>query len=139
MVNEYDVIVIGGGINGLTTACYLQKSGLRVAVFEARGQCGANCDTVELGMPGFLHNTHATWLVPAMSPAMADLDLAGQGLELCGTVRCSRCRTAMAPTPCSRSIRCRPWPASRATAAPTPSGSRVSSNSAPRTWPRQWN
>jgi phytoene dehydrogenase-like protein len=85
MANEYDVIVIGGGINGLTTACYLQKSGLRVAVFEARGQCGANCDTVELGMPGFLHNTHATWLVPAMSPAMADLELADQGLELCGT------------------------------------------------------
>ncbi|MCG3170087.1 MAG: hypothetical protein CALGDGBN_01624 [Pseudomonadales bacterium] len=84
-MNDYDVIVIGGGINGLTTACYLQKAGLRVAVFEGRGQCGANCDTVELGAPGFLHNTHATWLVPAMSPAMADLDLAGYGLELCGT------------------------------------------------------
>jgi phytoene dehydrogenase-like protein len=26
---EYDVIFVGGGINGLTAACYLQKSGLR--------------------------------------------------------------------------------------------------------------
>ena len=44
-------------------------------MFEARGQCGAHCDTVELGEPGFLHNTHAVWLVPAMSPAMEDLGL----------------------------------------------------------------
>ena len=33
---EYDVIVIGGGINGLAVAAYLQKSGLKVAVFERR-------------------------------------------------------------------------------------------------------
>ena len=84
-MNDYDVIIIGGGINGLTTACYLQKSGLSVGVFEARGQCGANCDTVELGIPGFLHNTHATWLVPAMSPPMVDLDLESYGLSLRGT------------------------------------------------------
>ncbi len=84
-MKDYDVIVVGGGINGLTAAAYLAKAGLSVAVFEARGQCGAHCDTVELGLPGFLHNTHAAWLVPAMSPAMADLDLEGFGLDLRGT------------------------------------------------------
>jgi beta-carotene ketolase (CrtO type) len=84
-MKDYDVIVIGGGINGLTAAAYLAKAGLSVAVFEARGQCGAHCDTVELGIPGFLHNTHAAWLVPAMSPAMSDLDLEGFGLDLSGT------------------------------------------------------
>ena len=84
-MRDYDVIVIGGGINGLTAAAYLAKAGLSIGVFEARGQCGAHCDTVELGLPGFLHNTHAAWLVPAMSPAMADLDLEGFGLDLCGT------------------------------------------------------
>jgi hypothetical protein len=31
------------------------------------------------------HNLHATWLVPSMSPAMADLDLEGFGLDLRGT------------------------------------------------------
>ena len=45
------MIVVGGGINGLTAAAYLAKAGLSVAVFEARGQCGAHCDTVELGFP----------------------------------------------------------------------------------------
>lgn len=84
-MRDFDVVVVGGGINGLTTAAYLARAGLSVGVFEARGQCGANCDTVELGIPGFLHNTHATWLVPAMSPAMADLELASYGLDLRGT------------------------------------------------------
>ena len=82
---DYDVIVIGGGINGLTTAAYLAKAGLSVGLFEARGQCGAHCDTIELGLSGFLHNTHAAWLVPAMSPAMADLELEHFGLDLLGT------------------------------------------------------
>ena len=84
-MKDYDVVVIGGGINGLTSAAYLAKAGLSVGVFEARGQCGAHCDTIELGRPGFLHNTHAAWLVPAMSPAMADLELERFGLDLRGT------------------------------------------------------
>ncbi len=84
-MKDYDVVVIGGGINGLTAAAYLAKAGSKVGVFEARGQCGAHCDTVELGLAGFLHNTHACWLVPALSPAMADLELEGCGLELRGT------------------------------------------------------
>lgn len=84
-MKDYDVIVIGGGINGLTTSAYLAKAGLSVGVFEARGQCGAHCDTVELGMPGFLHNLHATWLATSYSAAMEDLDLPGLGFELRGT------------------------------------------------------
>ncbi len=84
-MKDYDVIVIGGGVNGLTAAAYLAKAGMSVAVFEARGQCGAFCDTIELGLPGFLHNTHAAWIVPAMSPPMADLELERHGLSLRGT------------------------------------------------------
>ena len=34
--NKYDVIVIGGGPAGSTTATLLAKSGLRVAVFEKK-------------------------------------------------------------------------------------------------------
>ncbi len=84
-MRDFDVVVIGGGINGLTVAAYLARAGQKVAVFEARGQCGAHCDTIELGAPGFLHNTHAAWLVPALSPAMGDLELERHGLELLGT------------------------------------------------------
>ncbi len=84
-MEDYDVIVIGGGINGLTTAAYCAKSGLKTLVVEARGECGTHCDTVEHGIPGFQHNTHANWLVPAMSPIMADLNLEQFGLELRAT------------------------------------------------------
>jgi beta-carotene ketolase (CrtO type) len=84
-MEDYDVIVIGGGINGLTTAAYCAKSGLKTLVVEARGECGTHCDTVEHGIPGFQHNTHANWLGPAMSPVMADLNLSEFGLELRAT------------------------------------------------------
>jgi phytoene dehydrogenase-like protein len=82
---DYDVIVVGGGINGLTAATYLGKAGLKVLVVEARGECGAHCDTTEPGLPGFAHNLHATWLITAMSPAMSDLDLPRFGLEMLAT------------------------------------------------------
>lgn len=84
-MKDYDVIVIGGGINGLAVSAYLAKAGLSVGVFESRGQCGAHCDTVELGRPGFLHNMHATWLATSYAPAMEDLDLPSLGFELRGT------------------------------------------------------
>ena len=36
----HDVVIIGGGHNGLTTACYLAKEGMDVAVIEAADQLG---------------------------------------------------------------------------------------------------
>ncbi len=37
---EYDVVIVGGGHNGLVAACYLAKAGLRVIVLEQREWLG---------------------------------------------------------------------------------------------------
>lgn len=79
---DYDVIVIGGGVNGLTTAAYLQKSGLAVAVFERRDESGTFCATEEVLHPGVKVNMHASLLMPHFGPAYVDLELERFGLEL---------------------------------------------------------
>ena len=57
---SYDVIVIGGGHNGLTAAAYLTRDGLRVAVLERNSFLGGGTHTQELTLPGFKHDTCST-------------------------------------------------------------------------------
>src|SRR5262249_4572885 len=51
-MKRYDAVVVGGGHNGLTAACYLARAGLSVAVLERRDVLGGACVTEEL-FPGF--------------------------------------------------------------------------------------
>ena len=46
--NTYDVAIIGGGHNGLTTACYLAKAGLKVVVVEKHEYVGGAAVSREL-------------------------------------------------------------------------------------------
>ena len=55
---NYDVIVIGAGHNGLVTAGYLAKAGRRVLVLERRDQVGGAAVTEEV-FPGFRFSTCA--------------------------------------------------------------------------------
>ncbi len=81
MRDSYDVIVVGGGINGLAPAAYMAKCGLKVAVFEARNEVGTNCDTEEVMRPGVRCNLHASALLPWASPAYEHLELERFGYE----------------------------------------------------------
>lgn len=56
---EHDVIVAGGGHNGLTAATYLAKAGLDVLVLEEKDEVGGGVVTEEVTLPGFRHDLHA--------------------------------------------------------------------------------
>jgi len=51
-VSAFDVIIAGGGHNGLVAAAYLARAGLRVAVVESRPMMGGAAVTEEI-VPGF--------------------------------------------------------------------------------------
>ncbi|MGD0230436.1 MAG: FAD-dependent oxidoreductase [Syntrophorhabdales bacterium] len=72
---KYDVVVIGAGPNGLTTAAYLAKAGLKVFVVEKRLEIGGGLATEEVTHPGFLHNTHAVYhMMTEYAPVFRDFE-----------------------------------------------------------------
>ncbi|WP_276608517.1 NAD(P)/FAD-dependent oxidoreductase, partial [Caulobacter sp. SLTY] len=76
-----DIIVIGGGHNGLTCAFYLARAGLKVTVLEKRGVVGGAAVTEEFH-PGF-RNSVAAYTVSLLNPkVIADLDLPRHGLKV---------------------------------------------------------
>jgi phytoene dehydrogenase-like protein len=58
MPPKYDAIIIGGGHNGLVTACYLARAKWKVLVLERRYLVGGACVTEET-FPGFKVSTAA--------------------------------------------------------------------------------
>ena len=75
---KYDVLVIGAGVNGLTTAAYLAREGRKVLVAERRATIGGLCATEEFH-PGFRANICVDdpgWVPPAV---MRELGLAANG------------------------------------------------------------
>jgi len=74
-----DVIIIGGGHNGLTTAAYLAGAGLKVTVLEKRDVVGGAAVTEEFH-PGF-RNSAAAYTVSLLNPrVIRDLELGRHGL-----------------------------------------------------------
>lgn len=82
MADRYDVVVVGGGHNGLVAGSYLAKAGRKVAVVERAAAPGglSRSDYVIPEAPHHMINTGAVELIHIRAaPVMQELELAKHG------------------------------------------------------------
>ena len=79
--SEFDVVIIGGGPNGLIAGAYLAKAGLSVAVCERRFEAGGGLATEENLYPCYSSNPHVLYhMMVDYMPAIRDFELDGPAL-----------------------------------------------------------
>jgi len=81
MAETRDVVIVGGGHNGLVTAFYLAKAGFKPLVLERRAQVGGAAITEEFH-PGFRCSTLAHNAGSLRADVVRDMQLKQHGLEL---------------------------------------------------------
>ena len=81
MPQRYDAVIIGGGHNGLVSAAYLARAGLKTLVLERRHVLGGAAVTEEI-VPGFRFSV-ASYVVSLLRPEIIrDLNLPRFGLDI---------------------------------------------------------
>src|SRR6202167_4464482 len=90
---QRDIVIIGGGHNGLVTAFYLAKAGYKPLVIERNAQVGGAAVTDEFH-PGFRCSTLAHTAGPILPSVVRDLQLEKHGLRL---ITPDTCVTALSP------------------------------------------
>ncbi len=81
MAQRYDAVIIGGGHNGLVSAAYLARAGLRTLVLERRHVLGGAAVTEEI-VPGYRFSV-ASYVVSLLRPEIIrELRLPEHGLDI---------------------------------------------------------
>jgi phytoene dehydrogenase-like protein len=81
LAQSYDAVIIGGGHNGLISAAYLARAGLRTLVLERRHVLGGAAVTEEI-VPGFRFSV-ASYVVSLLRPEIIrELRLPEHGLDI---------------------------------------------------------
>ncbi|HVN17202.1 MAG TPA: NAD(P)/FAD-dependent oxidoreductase [Dongiaceae bacterium] len=93
MADKRDVVILGGGHNGLVTAFYLAKAGFKPLVLERSAQVGGAAVTDEFH-PGFRCSTLAHAAGPIRPDVAADMQLEKHGLKM---ITPEVCVTALSP------------------------------------------
>jgi phytoene dehydrogenase-like protein len=79
--STWDVVVIGGGPNGLMAAAYLAKTGLKVILIERRYEIGGGLVTEEIMFPCYYSNAHVIYhLMVDYMPVIKDFNLDNHGM-----------------------------------------------------------
>ena len=78
---DHDVIILGGGHNGLVTAAYLAGAGLDVLLLERRDVLGGACVTEEL-FPGYRFSTCSYICHLLQTKVIEELELRRYGFEV---------------------------------------------------------
>src|SRR6202007_1434934 len=81
MPETRDVVIIGGGHNGLVTAFYLAKAGFKPVVLDPRTHTGGAAITQEFH-PGFRCSTLAHSAGPIRPDIVRDMQLENHGLKM---------------------------------------------------------
>ena len=85
---DFDVVIVGSGINALAAAAFLARGGKRVCVLEAADELGGAIKTAELTEQGFVHDVFSAWhplWVGGAAHAELGEQLAERGLEYLNT------------------------------------------------------
>lgn len=78
---SYDAVIIGAGHNGLVTACYLARAGMKVCVVEKNDWVGGAAVSLSL-YPGFTYS-NCSYVSSLFRPEiMRDLELPKHGLQI---------------------------------------------------------